>query len=908
MKHVIFLSTLVFALSLLGCGGGDDGNGGNPVKKNPVPEKILGPWHGIDSGSLDGDTVTEWVRLLEFNDDVSVVYDGSGEDGSEEVCRRELREETFYEVCMPLEDDPWFILLPNNALVWHPLMFERFGTELSCYQYTDARGAKGDCDEIFSAIGGEDFYCQAGLVNGDRALRCSDDWGVAVNGGENHSKTVCRVHLSDNSGRCLGAPVPGVEDAALVLPMQRTGWEGYRSHRDNPRQFGVGDGLQLRPPQDLPTGAVLSYASEDEAVCSVDGDGTDGGMGGGVIAADAVAPDVCRIVLKVEAEGYADRILFADLPILKPNDAVWEDYVRPNNYFYPGETLAAGAVSSNDPAVTQNEYESLDDSICTVDGSTGEVAAVSAGECTIRLTATAPDYLDKVIEKTIPVDARKSLGADVTVTWPAFTALDDTTAVVGAAAVSPADPVVSDSALEWAVSHVSGDCQYDTGDLSFSNATECVLAVTVTGSRGSEERVEYFKIVPGLGTLALTWTGYGSGSNAATFGADALAPDAPVLRDGEYTWSATGGGCEVDAEDGTLTILAADACTVTLTATRSGYGDASVVHPVSIAVAAQTLAAPTHPYGAVVATLMPGDTVEIVNPPASDRGAVVYASGDSAVCTVDSATGEVTAVAPGSCAISAHLAATDNYAASDPVVLTAGVPIRIIATASLSAAGTWGNNPYGGLLPAIDFGQSRGVTTAPTGGTGGVLYRSVTPDICTVAGDGTVTGTGVGDCNVQFRFAGDAGTAASEWSASTRVVVGKASHPLPASNPYGSGADLRFGETLEFVTPPIGYGRVTYSLGLGSDEHCQLDETTGAITGIKLGVNACNVQIAFAGNNKYHPLTAKRLQQFSVVAAPQKLTFSDPYGAGPTLEVDGTLALIDVPVADQGGGRFLSGQ
>ena len=170
-----------------------------------------------------------------------------------------------------------------------------------------------------------------------------------------------------------------------------------------------------------------------------------------------------------------------------------------------------------------------------------------------------------------------------------------------------------------------------------------------------------------------------------------------------------------------------------------------------------------------------------------------------------------------------------------------------------------------------------------------------------MAGDGTVTGVGVGDCNVQFRFAGDAGTAASGWSASTRVAVHRASHPLPASNPYGSGADLRFGETLEFVTPPVGYGRVTYSLGLGSDEHCQLDETTGAITGIKLGVNACNVQITFAGNNKYHPLTTKRLQQFSVVAAPQKLTFSDPYGAGPTLEVDGTLALVDAPVADQGG-------
>ena len=93
-----------------------------------------------------------------------------------------------------------------------------------------------------------------GLVNGDKALVCSDDWAVAVNGDTDDTKTICRVHTEEGSGRCLAAPKEDVPDGELILPMQRSSWEGYRSEQDNDRQFAMGESLVPATPQDLPAG------------------------------------------------------------------------------------------------------------------------------------------------------------------------------------------------------------------------------------------------------------------------------------------------------------------------------------------------------------------------------------------------------------------------------------------------------------------------------------------------------------------------------------------------------------------------------------------------------------------------------------------------------------------------------
>ena len=275
---VSFLSTIMLTLLLSACGGSDgDGNGGD---NNAKAKTIVDPWKGIGTEPLDQDEVTDRVRSLSFTDGMTVSYDGSASDGSESVCRRGTGvdendgSDFFYEVCMPLEDDPYFVVLENNAFVWAPMMFDRFATDLLCRRWAegDADKTDADCEDIFALL--EDFNCEAGLVNGDKALVCSDDWAVTVNGEDEHTKTLCRVHVETGEGRCLDAPKEGTEDEALVLRMQMTAWDGYRSHQDNAAQFAPGDSAEALIPQDVPSGATLTYRSADETICTV-------AMGGG---------------------------------------------------------------------------------------------------------------------------------------------------------------------------------------------------------------------------------------------------------------------------------------------------------------------------------------------------------------------------------------------------------------------------------------------------------------------------------------------------------------------------------------------------------------------------------------------------------------------------------------------------
>ena len=868
MKTITFWSVLTFVLLLSACGGGDGGGGGNsttPTSKKKVAPPEEGektPWERAGLGTLAEDGVSDQVRALAFDDGMAISYDGSDTAGDEEICRREVHDDTFYEVCMSLEDDPYFVVLENNAFVWHPLMFDRFATELVCRSWMEGENkVRRDCmAEVFPAMGGNDFYCEAGLVNGDKALRCSDDWGVVTNGEAHESKTLCRVLLSEGSGRCLGAPREGEEDADLILEMQKSTWAGYRSAQDNEGQFAQGAMASPLAPQDLPEGAQLTYWSGDEDVCTVE----NSAMGGGVIVLPGVtAPTVCKIYLKIEADGFAERILFVELPVLKANDVSWGRYQRLSNYFYPGETLGAQAPASTDPATTENQFASLDETICTVDKDTGSVTAVAAGECAIRLTARAEGYLDVVIEHAFPVDEVRQFVS--TIAWSDFDALDAASVLVGTTQTLGA-PTVTDGAMS--VEHVSGDCAYafDGTDhtVTFHDATECVLMVAATGSRGSERVEREFRFTPGAGTFTLAWTGYAN-SNAATYGSAAPAIQAATTTPADlgvtYVFTASGGGCEVDAATGALTIVGATdgtalTCEVALTASRSGYTDASApAVTVNIAKKAQNIAdfvyweegESGNAYAGV--EIPQGASAEIVNFPMGGVGNLQYRF-DAATTnfTIDPDTGTVTANADASDGavtyIEAQWTGDDNHAPSNWFDI-AGIEVEVNSQSQPS----WNSDPYG-AAPSVVVGATETIDTAPSGGAGAVQYRSTTLDICTVNFDtGAVTGVGLGTCTLEFRYWGNSSTATSPWSAGLDITVTAAEHPalVDDSSYYGVGAQVDKGGELELVAPPVGFGAATYSVT--DTSICSVDASSGTVTGIETG--DCTVQVAFAGDNQY---------------------------------------------------------
>ena len=937
MRKLNLFIIFVLGLALVACGGDDGGGRGTKSKAGP---KVVNPWAGISSDSLS-EEVDEQYRALEFSDGMLVSYNGGINPGDDErVCRREQEQNgdgdtVYHEVCMNLEDDPYFIAPENFSVgIWHPLMFNRFATDLTCNTWTvsvDENGVEtvsgndepDNCFEVLANIGGEDFNCEAGLVNGDKALRCTDDWAVVVNGDDDASKTVCRVHLSNNSGRCLGAPKADIEDANLILEMQRTSWEGYRSNQDNPEQFGAGDSAEPLSPQDLPAGAQLSYASENEDLCMVDTDDSDGGVGSVMVAANAAAPTSCRIFVTVEADGFADRVLFVEIPILKANDLAWEDYRRSNNYFYPGETLVARAASSTDPASTENEYASLSADICSVDEDSGEITAKAAGECMIELTGTADGYLDRVIQKTVQVDAPREVferihWADFNAINPNIKAGESTVAMNNPPMVYKENNVAVDAG-DVEIMIASADesvCTWDgdTKMITFINAEECVMAVTargINGERGAAKVIQDFALTPELGELAdVTGLAY---ADTAVYGGDALAVTAPTAPAGAtFAYSASGGGCEVDAASGELTILAADrsadeannieaiSCMVVATASQEGYEDkASDPLTVAVAKAAQVLIAPDNPYNTTDESIA-NDTVAgkasvlpLVNAPEGGEGELTYSAAGS--CRVDASTGELTGgddndgTGNDDCVVSAAWGGNENYAAS---------PAVAIATFKVADSDSGDANknpdPVGLAYTGAKVGASvdpAALTNASDGGD--AEYRGGPAEICTVdASSGALTGVTMGDCMVAARFVGSNGKLPSEWTSDVTVEVGKGDHPaLVKNNPYGASPKIQVGNSLALVNPPVGKGAATYA-NKGDGTYCTV---AGDGTVMAVAAGNCEVTVVFAGDENYNALAATDLATITVVAESIQSIAVDanPYGADPSLGLMGSLELVN---------------
>ena len=912
MKLIVFFATLVLTLLLSTCGG-DGGTGGENSEKNA--EKVFDPWESVGGAFLpeEAGAVTGTVRVLEFGDGMAISYDGSDAAGEEQVCRREEDEGTWYEVCMPLEDDPYFVLLPNNAFVWHPLMFDRFATELNCKSWmTDEdTGAETnvvtDCAAVLSGMGGEDFNCQAGVVNGDKALKCSDDWAVAVNGDDDDTKSVCRVHIGNGSGRCLGAPKEKVTDQELILEMQKTSWDGYRSLQDNERQFIVGESAQALIPQELPKGAKLYYRSQDEEVCTVDNDDSDGGLGLVTVSDSVTAPTICKVLLKITARGFADRLIFVRLPVLKPNDTTWADYERINNYFYPGESLDVGEITSNEPPATEKGYESLDEAVCTID-SIGTITAVAPGECTVRLTAKAEDYLDAIIEKTVRVGTFKQF---MDIVWEDF----PSAARVGVNTLPLGDPVVQDDQgdpvsadnLTVTITTISQGCTYDhaTKVISFLNKNECSISIAASGPREYEQKLKIFNVTPESGRFNLSWAGY-TGGNTAMFASTAPNPENPVttpdLSDAAYTYTASGGACEVDANTGALTLIGATVetsltCTVTINASSNGYQGESTSQTVIINKAAQTLSPPDNPYGSATSVTI-GEELTILNPPDNGKGSVIYGKKNGS-CTVDTGNGSLTTTGATTenCVVQARWSGDDNHAPSPDATIAT---IKMVSTSNPAAKPVWGSNPY---LTNPVVGGSSVAPVAPTGsGTGSLEYKSKTPDKCSVNNaTGAVTGLTAGDgCIVQARFTGNQTTGPSQWADSPGITIDKGD-PVPPTNPYGSGAMVGVGKTLLPETSLDGFGTATYTLGSGSETYCQIG-ADGTLKGLAAGANKCTVQVSFGGNNNYNPtVNPIDLQTITVTPGSQIIQFSEPYGETLALKVGESLPLVNAPESDQGG-------
>ena len=534
------------------------------------------PWKDVGNGALPTDgSFTDDVRVLDFGDGMRISYDATVPD-DEEVCREEVVGNHRYGICMSLVemDTP----MEDNSLLWPLLILESFNGRIDC----TIDGNYKDCDtEVFPYLGGGEDFCQSGVVNGDKALVCEDDWAVVANGEEGQSKTVCRVHLSNNSGRCLGAPktrtvsdggdgeveepVPTEE---LILEMQQSSWQGYHSENINPVQVLENDNLAAEVVTQLPTDAELSYKSLNESVCAVDNDGSDGTLGD-VTILSGVAPDVCEVLLTISAPDFVDRVIVAEVAVVQANNTAWTGYAA-NPVFYVGEVRSPQAPTSA-PASATLVYRSQNETICTVDGDSGEVTGVAGGDCVIVLNSSQDEYLEVEIESAaLAVTPAQSF---TSLAWAGF----PTTGTVGTNINFSSNlPISQPAADTYEIAIASGDCTWDDSGkiLSFQDATACTVRVTAR-KRGYEPQTLDRILTPAVGTFAIRW----SPATAAAVGGELVldavvgAPGGAVITYAVKNAGTT--GCTFKGTSGadvrTLLFTGVGTCTVTASARLTGY-------------------------------------------------------------------------------------------------------------------------------------------------------------------------------------------------------------------------------------------------------------------------------------------------------------------------------------------------
>ena len=212
---------------------------------------------------------------------------------------------------------------------------------------------------------------------------------------------------------------------------------------------------------------------------------------------------------------------------------------------------------------------------------------------------------------------------------------------------------------------------------------------------------------------------------------------------------------------------------------------------------------------------------------------------------------------------------------------------------------SWGDSPYGSSL-TVKVGENLALSHTPTGGTGGVEYKTSHVFVCTVDDDGTVTGVGVGECSVLGRWLGDSTAGASDWVAlSMTIVQGDGPTDLTGEYLYGTRPTLKVGEDLEVVEMPLTYGGVVYRVKSGSEGFCQVDAARGVVRGLAVG--SCTVVGTLTGNRNY---TASLADLLTVNVQPGVQIISGgsvPFGTSVGLAVGETLNMVNPPRGSQNG-------
>lgn len=282
-----------------------------------------------------------------------------------------------------------------------------------------------------------------------------------------------------------------------------------------------------------------------------------------------------------------------------------------------------------------------------------------------------------------------------------------------------------------------------------------------------------------------------------------------VIAGAPVTWSADNSGNATVSSTGLVTGVSAGVATVTAT---SGPAHMNASVTVSQAPANAVVVSPSSATLLVTEQLQLSATVtDAQGNPLSGR-TVTWASNNTAVATV-SATGNVTAVSPGT----ATITGTSGSAHGNAMITVKLVPV-VTVNVNPSAVSLFTTQTAQLGVTALD---SAGNTLSLTGRT--VTWKSNTPSVATVSGTGLVTAAGVGSAVITATVDGQQGFA----SVTVSLVPVKTVNVTPALDTLVLGGVVQLhAQTLDSAGNVLNGRTVTWS---SSNENVALVSSTGRV-------------------------------------------------------------------------------
>ncbi|MEN9731593.1 MAG: hypothetical protein RL488_903, partial [Actinomycetota bacterium] len=529
---------------------------------------------------------------------------------------------------------------------------------------------------------------------------------------------------------------------------------------------------------------------------------------------------------------------------------------------------------------------------CTVNSATGVITVKLTGACTVYVYALAngvyltgansPDYSFNIVgtDQTPLTLTEFTVGQSFVAggTAPRYTAGG------GSGTISYVYTIDSSSTAICSKSSFSGSALYLAG----LTAGTCTVWVSnaASGSYNAASAMFSFTVTK-ANQAAITLT---ATPNSITYNATTPATSTITIATGSPTSSgaksyaidpASAGICSVNASTGVATAIMPGTCVIVGTVAGNGtYNDITGTVSLTINKASQASVVTVSANRTVLAS---SDTTSLIVTATggSGTGAYVYGTSSPTICSVDSATGVVTAVAYGNCFVTAYRAGDSYYnstTASSPITIT----VSKLTQATFTASSTVTSTTYG----------SGTFTVSVTGGsgTGGTTYASGNTAICTVAATGVTTIVAPGACVITATKATDTNYLAA--TASVTITIAKGTQATYTAS--STKTSVTIGATTGITVSASGGGgtgtATSSTFASGDTSVCTVNATTGVVTVLTAG--ACVITATRTGGTNYNDATSSvtitiaKTAQATVVATANRTTGT--YGDGLTYSVTGS--------------------